>query len=518
MSSPGSCAASEAVDAEAGTLVSSEDVPRTCCSATLGSSIPTVGGGFIIAPKARGSLARRMLDLSGGHLRGAVPDRDQASAEQLLERTSGLRLTMQADDASRRHPQPAIGPLPEAAAPDEVRDVFISHAGPDKAGVARPLAAALLARGYSVWFDEFELVVGDRLSSAIDRGLATSRCGVVVLSPAFMQRPWPLRELSGLVARETVTGDPLVLPVWHEVDRDAVVRFSPPLADVVAIETSQGVDAVADALALAIERRRGQEVLAGRALPAAEVIERPTRAHAGSMDGQLSFDLVASKLARFNVAPAHRFQIEHGDVYRVLALAILASFVAVRAHAPESVSEWLAPVAPAVALAALALWVFDNYAWRWPGVSKLVGRPILHGTWHGELASNWSDPSTRERIASDPDVFLVVRQRFWQVTVRLLTKESSSASTLAEFMRHADGVYQLVYMYSNTPRPEFRHRSALHQGVVVLHAPLDREDVLEGAYFTDRSTTGALRFRRHFATLIGTYDAGSRLIGSGRSA
>jgi hypothetical protein len=395
-----------------------------------------------------------------------------------------------------------------------VRDVFISHAGPDKDTVARPLAVALLARGYSVWFDEFELVVGDRLSSAIDRGLATSRCGVVLLSPAFMRRPWPRRELSGLVAREMVTGEPLVLPVWHDVDRDAVVRFSPPLADVLAIDTSDGVDAVADALVPAIERRRKQEALAGRVLPAAEVVQPPSTARSGSTDDKRSLDLVASRLAGVSAGPAHRFPIERANLYGVLVVALLASLAALRGSAPESVSEWLAPVAPAVALAGFGLWVFDGYAWRWPGICKLVGRPVLHGTWHGEIASNWIDPATQQRIVADPDVFLVVRQRYWQITVRLLTKESSSASTLAEFVRHADGVHQLVYMYSNTPRPELRQRSALHQGIVVLHAPAKREGMLEGAYFTDRSTTGALRFRRHFATPIATHDAGRELVAS----
>lgn len=149
----------------------------------------------------------------------------------------------------------AAGPSP----PGTVRDVFISHARADKDAVARPLANALLARGYSVWFDEFELLVGDRLSTSIDRGLATSRCVVVVLSQDFFQRPWTARELSGLVARETVTGEQLVLPVWHNIEPDDVLRHSPPLTDLLAVSTADGIDAVVAALAPAIDRRRGQE-------------------------------------------------------------------------------------------------------------------------------------------------------------------------------------------------------------------------------------------------------------------
>jgi hypothetical protein len=66
-------------------------------------------------------------------------------------------------------------------------DVFISHVSEDKDAVVRPLAAALSARGLSVWFDEFELGIGDSLRRKIDVGIARSRSGIVVLSPQFSQ-------------------------------------------------------------------------------------------------------------------------------------------------------------------------------------------------------------------------------------------------------------------------------------------------------------------------------------------
>jgi hypothetical protein len=36
-------------------------------------------------------------------------------------------------------------------------DVFISHASEDKDVVARPLATALVARGWTAWLDELEI-------------------------------------------------------------------------------------------------------------------------------------------------------------------------------------------------------------------------------------------------------------------------------------------------------------------------------------------------------------------------
>lgn len=138
----------------------------------------------------------------------------------------------------------------------DIRDVFISHASEDKDLVARPLAEALVARGLSVWYDEYDLAVGDRLSTTIDRGLANSRFGVVIISPAFLRKVWPQRELSGLVARETSNGESIILPVWHNVTQSQILEFSPPLADIVAIRTAGGFDAIVTALLPAVMRRR----------------------------------------------------------------------------------------------------------------------------------------------------------------------------------------------------------------------------------------------------------------------
>ena len=116
-------------------------------------------------------------------------------------------------------------------------DAFISHATEDKEAFVRPLAEALQAAGFDIWYDEFALTVGDSLRQNIDKGLANSRFGIVVLSSAFFAKNWPQYELNGLVAKE-MEGRKVVLPIWHKVSKDEVMRFSPPLADKVAINTS----------------------------------------------------------------------------------------------------------------------------------------------------------------------------------------------------------------------------------------------------------------------------------------
>lgn len=119
-------------------------------------------------------------------------------------------------------------------------DLFISHASEDKDEIARPLADELMEAGLKVWFDEYELTVGDSLRRSIDRGLAQSRFGVVILSEHFFAKEWPQKELDGLVAREDGS-EKRILPVWHKVNRKQVVSFSPPLADKLGVPTTKGV-------------------------------------------------------------------------------------------------------------------------------------------------------------------------------------------------------------------------------------------------------------------------------------
>lgn len=142
-------------------------------------------------------------------------------------------------------------------------DVFISHASEDKDAFVRPLAERLRDAHIEVWYDEFSLSVGDSLRRSIDRGLAQSRFGIVVLSPQFFGKHWSQWELDGLVARQNSGGREIILPVWHNVGREEVVAYSPPLADRVATLTSDGLDTVVTKLCQVI-RPHGSSLIEAR--------------------------------------------------------------------------------------------------------------------------------------------------------------------------------------------------------------------------------------------------------------
>jgi hypothetical protein len=125
-------------------------------------------------------------------------------------------------------------------------DIFLSYASEDRDSVARPLAEELKQRGFRIWYDEFDLKIGDSLTREIDKGLATCRFGVVVLSDYFFAKQWPQRELAGLVSREASQEHKLILPVWHNITASAIRKHSPTLADKIGVPTTKGLAYVAD--------------------------------------------------------------------------------------------------------------------------------------------------------------------------------------------------------------------------------------------------------------------------------
>lgn len=116
-------------------------------------------------------------------------------------------------------------------------DVFISHASEDKNDVVRPLANSLKDMNLEVWYDEFELKIGDSLRQKIDKGLANSRFGIVVLSKDFIRKGWTNYELDGIITK-SINGQQIMLPIWHNITKQEVIDYSPSMADKVARNTA----------------------------------------------------------------------------------------------------------------------------------------------------------------------------------------------------------------------------------------------------------------------------------------
>ena len=125
----------------------------------------------------------------------------------------------------------------ELAKQPALRDVFLCHAWDDRQGAAKELHDLLESRGVRVWFSEKDVGLGVPLFRAIDKGLANSKVGIVLVTPALLRR-LPAegiadKELSALLARERL------VPVVHGTTFEALREVSPLLASRSGLSTAE---------------------------------------------------------------------------------------------------------------------------------------------------------------------------------------------------------------------------------------------------------------------------------------
>ena len=121
-------------------------------------------------------------------------------------------------------------------APD-VRDIFLCHAWDDRKDAAKELHDQLESLGVSVWFSEKDVLLGTPLLREIDKGLANSRIGIVLVTPALLGRlraeGIAEKELSALLAREQL------VPVLHNTTYEALREVSPLLGSRSGLSTAE---------------------------------------------------------------------------------------------------------------------------------------------------------------------------------------------------------------------------------------------------------------------------------------
>jgi len=140
-----------------------------------------------------------------------------------------------------------------------MKSIFISHASEDKDLIARPLAEELRDK-YSVWYDEYQLVLGSSLFEDINKGLAECDYGIVILSHSFFNKKWPQHELNALFSLED-KNKKIILPVWHNISYEEIRNYSPILSDRLSVNSNEGIPVIVKEINRAIESfNRGVEV------------------------------------------------------------------------------------------------------------------------------------------------------------------------------------------------------------------------------------------------------------------
>lgn len=90
--------------------------------------------------------------------------------------------------------------------------LFLCYASEDKSFVAK-LAEFLQSSGASVWFDQWEIRVGDSIVQKINEGLSAATHLAVVLSSNSVEKPWVKREMSSALMRQLADNSISLIPI-----------------------------------------------------------------------------------------------------------------------------------------------------------------------------------------------------------------------------------------------------------------------------------------------------------------
>ena len=120
----------------------------------------------------------------------------------------------------------------------DLRDIFLCHAWDDRKDAAKELHDLLESEGVTVWFSEKDVLLGSSLLREIDKGLAKSRVGIVLVTHSFLERVKGEgiadKELSALLARD------LLVPIVHNTTFEDLREVSPLLGSRSGLSTIEG--------------------------------------------------------------------------------------------------------------------------------------------------------------------------------------------------------------------------------------------------------------------------------------
>ena len=145
-----------------------------------------------------------------------------------------------------------------------------------------------------------------------------------------------------------------------------------------------------------------------------------------------------------------------------------------------SVYDILGYTGDSIAVAAIIMAGYEKIFWK---INPLEKTPVLKKKYWGKIFS------TYEQI--EKNATLMIKQTLLSISISVITEESKSESICASIEK-INGEWKLSYTYLNTPKASVRNRSAIHYGTALLC--VDNNKKLEGQYYTDRNTTGDMKF------------------------
>ena len=136
-----------------------------------------------------------------------------------------------------------------------IYDIFVSYASEDQDQV-KILVEALQKQGIKVWWDQIQIMLGDKLSEKIGEGLRKSRYGLVIISEPFIDKEgWSENELGNLLNQSTKSGQKKILPVRLGISHEKLSEKYAFLADIKTAEFGSDINLLIDEILRAIKQQ-----------------------------------------------------------------------------------------------------------------------------------------------------------------------------------------------------------------------------------------------------------------------
>jgi hypothetical protein len=134
-------------------------------------------------------------------------------------------------------------------------DAFVSHAVEDKIGIANDLCRKLEELGLKIWYSGKSLETAKGLEEQIDEAIHSSRFGVVIFSPTYLEKTWTMSEFHRLWARDGKSKPPVVvIPVFYNITAAQVAEKCLLVGDRYGINADGNIDSIANRIKEAITK------------------------------------------------------------------------------------------------------------------------------------------------------------------------------------------------------------------------------------------------------------------------
>lgn len=164
--------------------------------------------------------------------------------------------------------------------------------------------------------------------------------------------------------------------------------------------------------------------------------------------------------------------------------------------------DFMRPIPKVVTADTLLITFFMKWGWRWKIFQGwLVPFPDLNGTWLGQIQTTWKDADGN--TPGPIPTILTIKQSFARLSCVMRTGEMESHSYIEGFCIDKEAqIRRLSYSYTSRPKSSLRNRSTPHDGTILFNILGNSVIKLEGEYWTQRQTTGAVELKYYSKELL----------------